>query len=140
VYAGKVAYTYKGTMSANTSITLSSDTRGIADSAFSDCTDLTNITIPDSVTSIGKWAFSYCTGLTSVIIPNSVTSIGWQAFAGCTGLISVTFATGSNIADANFGNSAFHDGMGGDSLKNAYATGKAGTYTSSGGYTWTKVN
>ena len=80
VYAGKVAYKYKGTMPNNTSIVLKEGTLGIAGSAFSGCTGLTSITIPDSVTSIGSSAFSGCTGLTSVTIPDSVTSIGSSAF------------------------------------------------------------
>jgi hypothetical protein len=113
VYAGKVAYTYKGNMPAKTSITLLDGTKGIAnsafqgctnligitisnsvinigESAFNGCTDLTSITIPDSVTSIGNSAFQGCTNLTSVTIPNSVTSIGDSAFQGCTNLTSVT--------------------------------------------------
>ena len=59
VYAGKVAYAYKGTMPSNTSIVLKEGTLGIAGSAFSRCTGLTSVTIPDSVTSIGSNAFSY---------------------------------------------------------------------------------
>ena len=90
VYAGKVYYTYKGTMPENTSIVIKDGTKGIADDAFSDCDGLTSVTIPDSVTSIGSSAFSGCTGLTSITIPNSVTSIGESAFKGCTGLTSVT--------------------------------------------------
>ncbi|MED9969999.1 MAG: leucine-rich repeat domain-containing protein, partial [Ruminococcus sp.] len=89
VYAGKVAYKYKGTMPDNTSIVLKDGTKGIADSAFSGCTGLTSVTIPDSVTSIGNSAFSGCTGLTSVTIENSVTSIGNHAFEDCTGLKGV---------------------------------------------------
>ena len=90
VYAGKVAYKYKGTMPSNTSIVLKEGTLGITDSAFEGCTGLTSITIPDSVTSIGDYAFRGCTGLTSVTIPDSVTSISYMAFEGCTGLTSVT--------------------------------------------------
>ena len=90
VYAGKVAYKYKGTMPSDTSIVLKEGTLGIGDSAFSGCTGLTSITIPDSVTSIGSSAFDGCTRLTSVTIPDSVTSIGYDAFYGCTGLTSVT--------------------------------------------------
>ena len=89
VYAGKVAYKYKGTMPSNTSIVLSEGTVGIADKAFYDCRDLTSVTIPGSVTSIGYSAFGYCTGLTSITIPDSVTSIVGSAFAGCTSLKSV---------------------------------------------------
>ena len=90
VYAGKVAYKYKGTMPSNTSIVLEEGTLGIAGSAFRGCTGLTSVTIPDSVTSIGYSAFRDCTGLTSITIPDSVTSIGGFAFDGCTGLTSIT--------------------------------------------------
>jgi len=61
VYAGKVAYKYKGTCPAT--VEIKDGTLGIAGSAFEDCTGLTSITIPDSVTSIGSSAFSACTGL-----------------------------------------------------------------------------
>lgn len=114
VYAGKVAYRYKGTMPNNTSIVLKEGTPGIAANAFSDCNELTSVTIPDSVTNIGDGAFSNCTKLTSITIgngvksiggaafkscteltsisiPNSVTSIGYYAFGWCNGLTSITF-------------------------------------------------
>ena len=90
VYAGKVAYDYKGTMPSNTSIVIKEGTLSIADSAFSGCTGLISIIIPDSVTSIGDSAFKGCSGLTSITIPDSVTSIGFSAFYGCSGLISIT--------------------------------------------------
>ncbi len=80
VYAGKVAYKYKGTMPSNTSIVLQDGTKGIADTAFNGCTGLTSVTIPDSVTRIGREAFKGCTSLTSVTIPDSVTSFGYDAF------------------------------------------------------------
>ncbi len=104
VYAGKVAYKYKGTMPSNTSIVLKEGTLGIAGSAFRDCTGLTSVTIPDSVTSIGNNAFRGCKGLTSVTIPDSVTSIGNGAFYDCAGLTSIT------IPDSvtSIGESAFY--------------------------------
>ena len=68
VYAGKVAYTYKGTMPNNTDIVLEEGTLGIADFAFEGCSSLTSITIPNSVTSIGASAFTSCSGLTSIHI------------------------------------------------------------------------
>ena len=60
VYAGKVAYKYKGIMPANTSIALEEGTLSIAESAFYNCSSLTSITIPNSVTSIGSSAFQGC--------------------------------------------------------------------------------
>ena len=89
VYAGKVAYRYKGTMQANTEIAIDEGTIAIADNAFSDCRGLTFITIPESVTCIGKKAFSGCTGLTSITIPESIVSIGGSAFEGCRSLTKV---------------------------------------------------
>ena len=95
VYAGKVAYKYKGEMPENTNITLKNGTKGIADYAFFRCTGLTSVTIPDSVTEIGSYAFYCCTGLTDVTIPNNVTSIGYSTFSDCTGLKNITI--GKNV-------------------------------------------
>ena len=89
IYAGNVAYGYKGTMPTNTDIHLKEGTTSIAGSAFQGKTNLTSITIPNSVTSIGESAFRGCSGLTSITIPNSVTSIGDNAFFGCSNLTSV---------------------------------------------------
>ena len=90
VYAGLVAYTYKGTMPAETSINLIDGTLGIAGSAFSGCNGLTSINIPNSVIAIGDNAFYCCSGLTSVTLPSSITSIGNGAFSGCRGLTSIS--------------------------------------------------
>ena len=100
VYAGKVAYNYKGEMPANTTIVLEEGTLGIAGSAFAWwCSGLTSITIPNSVTSINDQAFYGCTGLTSVTIPNSVTSIGGSAFSGCSGLSTLIIGSGIETID-----------------------------------------
>ena len=90
VYAGKVAYRYKGTMPENTSISLKRDTISINNSAFVNCNGLERIMIPDSVTTIGAEAFRGCTSLASIMIPDSVTNIGGYAFNGCKGLTSIT--------------------------------------------------
>ena len=90
VYAGKVAYKYKGTMPSNTSIVLKEGTLGINAYAFVGCKGLTSVTIPHSVTSIGDYAFYGCKELTSITIPDSVTSIGYEAFSGCSSLESIT--------------------------------------------------
>ena len=158
VYAGKVLYTYKGTMPANTVINdIRADTVGIAESAFED-SNLTGITIPASVTSIGERAFYNCTGLTGIIIPNSVTSIGSEAFYNCTGLASITIPEGVTSIDerafmgctlvsvtfegtidsvTSIGSGAFPG-----NLRTTYlaANGGPGTYTRPSGSssTWTK--
>ncbi len=89
VYAGNVAYKYKGAMPDNTNITLNEGTVSISSGAFDNCSGLTSVYIPGSVTSIGEHAFSGCSGLTSVTIPNSVTNIDLYAFSGCSGLTSI---------------------------------------------------
>ena len=125
VYAGNVAYKYKGTMPNNTSVTIKEGKVGIAGSAFSGCTGLTSIEIPNSVTSIGAHAFSGCTGLTSIEIPNSVTSIGAYAFSDCTGLTSI------NVAEDNL-NYASIDGVLYSKDKKTlrvYPQGKTGSFT-----------
>ena len=68
VYAGKVAYKYKGTMPSGTNMTFKEGTLGIAGYAFEDCTRLTSIVIPNTVTSIGDGAFYNCSGLTSIVV------------------------------------------------------------------------
>jgi len=128
-----------------TSITIGSGVTSIGDYAFFQCYGLTgSLTIPDSVTSIGESAFVQCY-FTNITIPKSVTSIGNSAFMGCVQLISVTFSTGSNISDGNFGSGAFPEEnySGGNTLKTAYknANPKSGEYTRAvNGSTWTKVD
>lgn len=66
VYAGKVAYSYKGSMSDYTNITLKEGTLGIATSAFSSYSLLSAVTLPSSLINIGPGAFYNCSNLTSV--------------------------------------------------------------------------
>ena len=101
VYAGLVAYEYKGDMPEGTSITLRKGTKGIAEYAFADCNcdGLTSINIPNSVTTIGICAFEGRTGLTAVNIPNSVTTIGYQTFRGCTSLTTVNIPNSVTTID-----------------------------------------
>ncbi len=90
VYAGMIAYKYKGTMATGTKITLEEGTLGIGSSAFSGCSGLTSVTIPNSVTSIGQNAFSSCSGLISINLPEGITSIEKETFEKCHNLSSVT--------------------------------------------------
>ena len=103
VYAGNVAYQYKGEMPEGTSITIRNGTVSISENAFYECGGLTSVMIPSSVTWIGHVAFSGCSGLTSVTIPSSVTAIGFSAFSRCTGLTSVTIPNGvTEISEETF--------------------------------------
>lgn len=91
VYAGMVAYHYKGELQSP-NITLKEGTTGIGAYAFANYYDLASITIPSSVKRIGSLAFSYCYSLNSVKIPNSVTDIESWAFSYCEGLTSLTIS------------------------------------------------
>jgi len=97
-----------------------------------------HFTIPAGVETIDLGAFGTCSRLTGVTIPDSVKAICHSAFARCTSLTSVTFAA----EGASLGLYPFPEGKakyGGDSLKNAYLEGGAGTYVrDSGGSKWTK--
>ena len=80
VYAGKVAYEYKGNMLENTKIVLKQGTKSISKDAFSGCINLTNIVIPNSLLSVGGGAFMNCSKLKSITIPKNVEDIGEYAF------------------------------------------------------------
>lgn len=89
VYAGNILYGYKGAIPENANIIVKEGTKGIADWAFKNCSNIESITIPNSMIHIGESAFE-SSGLTSITIPNSVTSIGSKAFWNCTNLTSVS--------------------------------------------------
>lgn len=109
VYAGLVAYDYKGDMPDNTSISIKEGTIGIASLAFYGKSEITSVNIPMSITTIGKGAFHGCSNLTTVNLNcphvgewfseitsiktvnlgETVQDIEARAFNGCTGLISV---------------------------------------------------
>ena len=83
VYAGKVAYAYKGDKTQLKSLTIAEGTVSVAPSAFYECESLTSVELPDSVKVIDRWAFQNCIRLTSVVLGNNVESIGTRAFADC---------------------------------------------------------
>lgn len=98
VYAGLVAYKYKGSMSVATHLCLRDGTNSIADEAFGDCTNLTGIELPNTVIKIGRNAF-YNTGLTRIDIPNSVTYIGEFAFMSCKNLSNIVLGNSLTTID-----------------------------------------
>ena len=106
VYAGPVAYKYKGTMPNGTIINILDGTLGISEFAFNICSGLIDINIPSTVTNIGNRAFYGCSGLTSISIPNSVISIGNSAFEKCSRLIDV-YSYISELSNISTGNDIF---------------------------------
>lgn len=97
-----VNYIAKWVVGASISIascTLKSSTIGIADSAFYNCTSLTDITIPNKVKYIGESAFSGCTSLASVTIPDGVKYIESFTFRNCTSLESVILPNSISFID-----------------------------------------
>ena len=89
VYAGNVAYTYKGTHSGV--LTIKDGTTAIASRAFYECSGITVLRLPTSLLYIGDEAFSKCTSLTILNLPGNVNAIGYQAFNGCTNLTEISF-------------------------------------------------
>lgn len=105
IYAGLVAYKYKGTMPTETHITIADGSLAIGVEAFAGCDGLTSIEIPCSVTAIGGGAFAGCSSLVNISIPTSVTSIGPYAFSHCSGLTSITIPNSiTSIGEAMFWN------------------------------------
>ena len=89
VYAGNVAYTYKGTPSGI--LTIKEGTTAIASQAFYECSGITVLRLPNSLLYIGDYAFQKCTSLTYLNLPGNLKAIGDGAFNGCTNLTEITF-------------------------------------------------
>ncbi len=104
---GEVFYVDNCLIKADTTIageyTIKEGTKMIADSAFKNCTGLTDVVIPDSVTVISGQMFSGCSALESVDIGDGVTRIVSSAFLNCTSLSVVELPEGVKT----IGNSAF---------------------------------
>ena len=62
---------------------------GLGESAFYNCTGLTDVTIPNGVTHIGPRAFSCCSGLVNVTIGSGVASIESYVFPSCVNLRNI---------------------------------------------------
>lgn len=90
LYVGKVLYTYKGTMPANTTFVVKDGTEAIADIALQNQSNLVGIDIPDSVTSIGYEAFYNDGNLADITLPKNLTHLGYRAFSYCNSLSELT--------------------------------------------------
>ena len=69
----------------------------IGGSAFYGCSDLTGVTLPETLKTIGISAFQNCSNLKNIRLPNSVTNVGQCAFAGCTDIDFIEIGTGLEI-------------------------------------------
>jgi hypothetical protein len=92
VYAGLVAYKYKGEMPADYEIEWKEGTSGVADDAFNGCSRLDSVIIPDGVQNIGDRAFKGC-NLSSITLPSSLNRIGSFAFQGSQANVYVQWAS-----------------------------------------------
>ena len=86
-------------------VVLPNSVEEISESAFKDCTALSDFTLPHDLKTIGKKAFSGCSSLKSVNIPGGVTEISQSAFEGCDSLEKVNISNGVET----IGDSAFYD-------------------------------
>ena len=62
------------------SVEFPSSVHTLEESAFSQCTKLTNVTLPDSIVTIGNGAFSLCNSLEKITVGSGVKTIGKNAF------------------------------------------------------------
>jgi hypothetical protein len=82
-----------------TDVILPNTITSIGYAAFYRCLNLSSINIPNSVTTIEGSTFYLCSNLSSLTIPNTVTSIGISAFYGCTGITSLTIPSSVTFID-----------------------------------------
>ncbi len=87
IYAGSVAYEYKGEDCPET-IVLRDGTKGIASRAFYVKSGLKNLTVPEGVTYIGSEAFYGCS-IKKIYLPSTLKTIDSQAFNYCNSLDEV---------------------------------------------------
>lgn len=59
--------------------TVKTETKIIADSAFSKCSALTGIILPSGITHCGEWAFYKCSSLNYIVLPSSISFVGFGA-------------------------------------------------------------
>ncbi|MCD8286189.1 MAG: leucine-rich repeat domain-containing protein, partial [Clostridia bacterium] len=75
----------------------------LGDTAFTNCTRLTNVKFPKYLESMGKRCFSGCTSLTSAELPEGLETIGENAFYKCTALEKVSLpSTLTSLGESAF--------------------------------------
>ena len=89
--------TYSGDITLNSTVSYEGvdyTLTGIAESAFSGCSELTSIKLPSTLQSIGNYAFYNCTKLEEIEIPALVKSVPYYGFYECTNLKKVALNDG----------------------------------------------
>lgn len=86
----------------NTTYTVASGTKIIADYAFGDNTYLTKITLPSGLETLDNFAFYNCKKLSEIVIPSSVTVFGSQSFGRCTSLKNITIPANVDTFESAF--------------------------------------
>ncbi len=80
-----------------TSYSVLSGTKTIADYAFGENAALTKVTLPSGLEKIDKYAFYSCKKLSEISIPSTVTYLGSQSFGRCSALKKITVP--ASVAD-----------------------------------------
>ena len=76
-----------------TTLTISSEAKGIGNGAFQYCSSLQNLELPEKLEAIGNGAFQYCTSLQNLVFPETLIQIGASAFYGCKSITAFDFST-----------------------------------------------
>ncbi len=71
----------------------------INNSAFVNCTKLTEVILPDSISTIGIEAFEYCSNLQKINLTDNIKSIGESTFYDCSSLTDIELP--SNLVSIN---------------------------------------
>jgi hypothetical protein len=79
----------------------------IRESAFKDCSSLTDIALSNSLTKIGMDALAYCEQLTNIFIPAGVAKIPYRAFSGCSNMAFYDFSSHNSVPTLE-GQNAFY--------------------------------
>lgn len=104
-----------------TEIKLPSILSYIGKDCFSECTNMTAINLEDTaVSTVGEGAFEECRNLVSIAIPSTLTSIDKEVFEGCTSLKTLDFSrcknTLQNILEGAFKGCTTLEGVSFDGL------------------------
>lgn len=105
VYAGQVAYRYKGNMQENTDLVFKEGTISISSQTFRRNSNIKSVVFPTSLRYIGAEAFAVCFSMyqETLAIPDSV-YVGERAFNNCRNLEQLVLGNGVKVDAGAFTN------------------------------------